>query len=201
MNNMTRKQMKRRDQALYARLMESYHADRVSIFVDFDRLNHPRSPVFSPWENVAPLMVLLLAAMVVMLWVHMLVGTAALVLAVFTFMFLVRPIIAQRLYRRTMDAATLNVHNWKLLWRKGGLVIALNYNNKTRCVSPEGDWRAFVSRYLPEIEMEGYEGYSEFNQATKAEDESSKPNTSTAKDQAGTTAGAGQAPADEGLSF
>jgi len=48
---------KRKDRALFGRLMESYQADRLSIFIDFDRLNTPRSPVFSPWENVAPLLI------------------------------------------------------------------------------------------------------------------------------------------------
>ena len=47
---------KKRDRALFARLIESYQADRVGIFVDFDRLNHPRSPVWNPWENIAPLL-------------------------------------------------------------------------------------------------------------------------------------------------
>ena len=45
---------KKRDRALYARLVESYQADRVGIFVDFDRLNHPKSPVWNPWENIGP---------------------------------------------------------------------------------------------------------------------------------------------------
>ena len=162
---------KKRDRALYARLVESYHADRIGIFVDFDRLNRPRSPVWDPWENVGPLLLILIGSLALMFFVHLLVGTGVMVLGVLLYLFLVRPWIAQRLYRRAIDAATDNLHNWNILWKLGGLVIALNYMNKTRCVSPDGDWRAFVTRYLPEMEMEGAEMYNQFNRPHAPEEE------------------------------
>ena len=153
---------KRRYRALYGRLMESYQADRISIFIDFDRLNAPRSSVFSPWENVAPLLIIILLAMAVMLLFDLLFGTAAMVLGVISYLFLVRPWISQRVYRRAIDAATDNLHNWNVLWKLGGLVLTLNYMSKTRCVSPDGDWRAFVTRYLPEMDIDGVDAYDEF---------------------------------------
>jgi hypothetical protein len=161
---------RKRDRALYARLIESYQADRIGVFVDFDRLNHPRSPVWDPWENVGPLMLILAGSMATMFFVNLLLGTAVMVLGVFFYLFLVRPWIAQRVYRRALAAATDNLHNWNILWKIGGLVITLNYMNKTRCVSPDGDWRAFVTRYLPEMELEGVEAYNQFNK-TRIEDE------------------------------
>ena len=165
---------KKRDRALYARLIESYHADRVSIFVDFDRLNHPRSPVWNPWENIGPLLLILIASLTLMFFVHLLLGTAAMVLGVIFYLFALRPWIAQRVYRRAIDAATENLHNWNLLWRIGGLVLTLNYMNKTRCVAPDGDWRAFVTRYLPEMELEGVDNYNAF-QSVQRGDETQAP--------------------------
>lgn len=161
---------KKRDRALYARLVESYLADRVSIFVDFDRLNHPRSPVWSPWENIGPLLVILIGSLG-LIFLHMLVGVAAMLLGVLFYLFVMRPWIAQRVYRRSIEAATENLHNWNLLWKLGGLVITLNYMNKTRCVAPDGDWRAFVTRYLPEMELEGVEAYNNFKRMEKPETE------------------------------
>jgi hypothetical protein len=162
---------KKRDRALYARLVESYQADRIGIYVDFDRLNHPKSPVWDPWENMGPLLIILMASLAIMFFVELLIGTAVMVLGVLFYLFAVRPWIAQRLYRRALDAAIDNLHNWNVLWKLGGLVIALNYMNKTRCVSPDGDWRAFVTRYLPEMEMEGVEVYNTFNRPkTEADD-------------------------------
>ena len=174
---------KKRDRALYARLMESYEADRIGIFVDFDRLNHPKSPVWNPWENIAPLLIILASSLAVMflikpLTVGLLAGTGLMVLGVIFYLFLMRPWIAQRLYRRATAAATENLHNWNLLWKMGGLVITLNYMNKTRCVAPDGDWRAFVTRYLPEMELEGLEVYNSFR---KGEDEKEKATPSSTK--------------------
>ncbi|MBL8643121.1 MAG: hypothetical protein JNK21_04240 [Rhodospirillaceae bacterium] len=158
---------RKRDRALYARLVESYQADRVGVFVDFDRLNHPKSPIWSPWENVAPLLILLIGSITVMFTVDLLLGTAIMVLGVFIYLFMIRPWISQRVYRRAIEAAMDNLHNWNILWKLGGLVITLNYMNKTRCVSPDGDWKAFVTRYLPEMEMEGLDAYNSFNQQVR----------------------------------
>lgn len=157
---------KKRDRALYARLVESYQADRVSVFVDFDRLNHPRSPIWNPWENVVPLLLLLVGSLAIMFTVDLLLGTAVMVLGVFLYLFMIRPWISQRVYRRAIEAAMDNLHNWNILWKQGGLVITLNYMSKTRCVSPDGDWRAFVTRYLPEMEIEGLDAYNAFKQPT-----------------------------------
>lgn len=164
-------QERKRDRALYARLIESYQADRVGIFVDFDRLNHPKSPIWNPWENTVPLLVVLVVSIVVMFTVELLLGTAIMVLGVFFYLFIVRPWISQRVYRRAIDAATDNLHNWNILWKLGGLVVTLNFMNKTRCVSPDGDWKAFVTRYLPEMEMEGLEAYNAFNTTPKEAEE------------------------------
>ena len=43
--------------------------------------------------------------------------------------------------------------------------------NKTRCVAPDGDWRAFVTRYLPEMELEGVEAYNNFKRMDKPQQE------------------------------
>lgn len=162
---------RKRDRALFARLIESYQADRISIFVDFDRLNHPRSPVWSPWENIGPLLIILIGSLGLMFFIHLMLGTLVMLLGVLFYLFVIRPWIAQRVYRRSIDAATENLHNWNLLWKIGGLVITLNYMNKTRCVAPDGDWRAFVTRYLPEMELEGVEAYQNFQKMDRPEGE------------------------------
>ncbi|MEQ9447638.1 MAG: hypothetical protein RLN70_01870 [Rhodospirillaceae bacterium] len=170
---------KKRDRALYARLVESYQADRISIFIDFDRLNNPRSPVWNPWENIVPMLLILIASLTTMFFIHLLAGTALMVLGVMFYMYVLRPWISQRVYRRTIDAATENLHNWNLLWRRGGLIIALNYMAKTRCVAPEGDWRAFVTRYLPEMELEGVDSYNAFQNTQRSESGGGKPGPSS----------------------
>ena len=116
--------------------------------------------------NIGPLLIILIGSLAVMFFM-MLVGIAVMVLGVLFYLFIMRPWIAQRVYRRSIEAATENLHNWNLLWKMGGLVITLNYMNKTRCVAPDGDWRAFVTRYLPEMELEGVEAYNNFKRMDK----------------------------------
>jgi len=115
------------------------------------------------------LLIILVGSLALMFFGNLLLGTATMVLGVLFYLFVMRPWIAQRVYRRAIEAATENLHNWNLLWKLGGLVIALNYMNKTRCVAPDGDWRAFVTRYLPEMELEGVEAYQNFNSIQRQE--------------------------------
>jgi hypothetical protein len=53
--------------------------------------------------------------------------------------------------------------------------------NKTRCVAPDGDWRAFVTRYLPEMELDGTEIYNAFRSGG-AEDDKTKDKPSRYQD-------------------
>jgi hypothetical protein len=136
---MATKGEKRRDRALYGRLIESYKGDRISSFIDFYRLNAPKSSVFNPCENVTPLPIILLLATGAMVLLDLLLSTLAMAPGVLVYFLLVCSWISQRAYRRAIDAATDNLHNWSVLWKLGGLVLTLNYMSKTRCVSPDGD--------------------------------------------------------------
>ena len=80
---------KKRYRTLYARRVESYQADRVGVFVDFDRLNHPKSPIWSPRENVGPLLVMLIVSISVMVMINLVLGTAIMVTGVFLYLFLI----------------------------------------------------------------------------------------------------------------
>ena len=113
---MTKPGEKNRDRALFARLIESYQVDRISSFGDFDHLDHPRSPVWNPCINIGPRLLILIGSLTLMVFGHLLLGTATMVLGVLFYLFVMRPWIAQRVYRRAIDAATDNVHNLNLLW-------------------------------------------------------------------------------------
>ena len=136
---MATKGEKRRDRALYGRLIESYQADRISVFIDLDHLNAPKSPVFGPCENGAPMPIIILLVTGAMVLLVLLLRTLAMALGVLVYLFLVYSWISKRAYRRAIDAATDNLHNWNVLWKLGDLALTLNYMPKTRYVSPGGD--------------------------------------------------------------
>ena len=116
------------------------------IHVDFNRLNRTGSPVFDPWENVLPLVVLLLISLAIIPF-DLVAGTVALVVAMFAYAFLVRPWVANRLRKRTIENMLRNAHNWQVLWSFGGVVVTLVENPRIGVVSPGGDWRAFARRF------------------------------------------------------
>jgi len=77
---------------------------------------------------------------------------------------LVRPLILQRVSGRTIKAATENIHNWNLLWKKGGLAVMLTGTKNSRVTFPH-DWRDFVTRRLPQVNLDGTEIYNAFKRA------------------------------------
>jgi hypothetical protein len=71
----------------------------------------------------------------------------------------------QGVSRRAIHAATGNVHNWDLLWKKGGLIVMLKNASKSHCKSPAGDWRVFVAHHFPQMNVEGSELYKVFTRS------------------------------------
>jgi hypothetical protein len=134
------------DYRLHERLIEAYMADRIRIQMDFNRLNRAGSPVFNPWDNVVPLVALILLSLAVMPF-DLVAGTLVLVGAMFVYAFLVRPWIAQRLRARTIENMLRNAHNWQVIWSVGGIVVTLTANPRVGVVAPAGDWRAFARQF------------------------------------------------------
>jgi hypothetical protein len=143
---MARSTQAAQDYKLHERLAEAYMADRIRIQIDFQRLNRTGSPVFNPWENVVPLLGLLLGSLAIMPF-NLVAGTIAMVGAMFFFAFLVRPWVARRLRERTIQAMLKNAHNWQLIWSYGGVVVVLRDNPRIGVVSPAGNWRTFARRF------------------------------------------------------
>jgi hypothetical protein len=153
-----------KDREFYSSLVKAHKANAVVVSVNAARLNHPGSPVWDPVDNVAPILALLMVSVVSMFAFNALVGVAMLVLSVLVYSTLVRPLILQRVSGRTIQAATENVHNWDLLWKKGGLAIMLTGTKDSRVTFPH-DWRDFVTRRLPQVNLDGTEIYNAFKRA------------------------------------
>jgi hypothetical protein len=143
---------KPKDRTLYTSLVHAQKSNILTVTVEPRRLNYPGSPVWQADENVAPL-ILLFAIAIVVMFVNMLMGIAAIVLAVPLYLLLVRPWILLRVSKRALESALLNAHNWEVIWRKGALTVT-NVARRTQCKSPGGDWRSFVRDNVPIVEVE-----------------------------------------------
>lgn len=167
-----------KDRNVFASLVRAIKADIVVVSVKAARLNYPGSPVWDPGENIAPLLAMFAVSAVLSFTVHLLVGAAMLVLSMLIYVIAIRPWILQRVSNRALEAALKNIHNWDLLWRKGGLTVALKSGPRTPCQSPSGDWRAFIKRCVPDVNVSGTELYRSFarNEDGEANAEASTAN-------------------------
>jgi len=159
---------KAKDRELFASLVKAYKANTIAITVDAGRLNRPNSPVWDPVENVIPLLAMLTISVASMFAINVLVGVAILLLSALVYSTLVVPLLAQRVSGRTIKAATENVHNWDLLWKKGGLAVTLIGMKSSRVTFPH-DWRDFAIRRLPQVSVDGTEIYYAFKSAKDAD--------------------------------
>ena len=165
LGDQSRDRRKPNDRTLYTSLVHAQNSKLLTIAVDARRLNYPGSPVWQGYENVAPL-IALFGISIIILFVNMLAGIAATVLSVPIYLTLVRPWIFLRVQKRALDSALLNLHNWELLWRKGGLTVT-NGARRKRCQSPSGDWRSFVRDNLPIVEVEASAAH--FGETTRSD--------------------------------
>jgi hypothetical protein len=140
----------KRDVVLHERLQDAYDEGRLIVHTDFMRLNRTDSPVFSPWMNTLPLLTLLTIALLVLFLGGLLPGTVALVFAVLIYALAIRPWTAQTVHRRAVALMMRDAGAWVRLWHHGGIVLQLAADRRVGCVAPEGDWRAFASRYFTE---------------------------------------------------
>ncbi len=140
----------KRDVVLHERLQEAYDEGRLIVHTDYMRLNRTDSPVFSPWINVVPLLTMLLLALVLLFLAGLLVGTVALVFAVLIYVLIVRPWTAQTVHKRAVAVMMSDAGSWMRMWAFGGIVLQLAANPRIGCAAPDGDWRAFTSRYFAE---------------------------------------------------
>lgn len=163
-----RRTKKPKDPILFASLVSAYKAKAIVVLVHGDRLNRPGSPVWNAGENVAPLLVVVLIPLIFTFIANLVVGIAMMLVGLLLYFLLIRPWMLLRLQRHALTHAMETLRNWEVLWQQGGLTIALNrpHTKKGRCVSPKGDWRAFVVDYFPPQKVDGSELHEMFFRRT-----------------------------------
>lgn len=141
-----------RDRELHARLQAAFQRDLISVYVDFDKLQSPKSPIFDPWLAVGPLLGLLLLSLTLLLAGGMIIGTAAMVVAVLVYVMVLRPWLEQVFRQKAIHALILDLRSFLILWEYGGVGLSLVERPETMVAAPGGHWRHFVVRHLPNPE-------------------------------------------------
>ena len=150
--NISRPEMKRRLEKMHHdTLREAYDENLIRFFVDFKRLNKIGSPVYDPWENVLPLLFLILGSLIVLLFQGVIMGTLALLIAMALFVLMVRPYMAARLKKRTETYMLKSPEHWDKVWKVGGVAVTLNHMSSIGCVAPTGNWKVFTRDNLTDV--------------------------------------------------
>lgn len=142
------------DAALHAGLMRALEAGRLSLKFRIAVLAGPGSPVFDVREAAV-----LLVAVAALVSAPALIGGAGYTGTVGAGIGLVAFFWArwywQRVKRRAVEAVQADAAAWEDFWRRGAFELAgRDARGRDTCMSPTGDWRAFVRRRVMDVDAE-----------------------------------------------
>ncbi len=141
----------REDMIIFQGLQRALVENKAFIKINFKHLNRRGSPFFNPWENIVPLLIMLLLSLTVMIADTLVTGTVA--LTVFSlvyalgFPYLMEPVMKNRVLKRIVP----RIEKFLIAWRYGGIVLILAADSRFYCVSPRGDWRSFAKTYFSDL--------------------------------------------------
>lgn len=145
------------EEQLHQALRAAFQTKKLAIRTDGLHLAKPDSPVYHAWDQLGPLMVLMVTAMAVMLLTGIAIGLGAMTVAILIYIFGMRGWVSFRIQQRIEDLGLRTVGAWKILWKYGGIALVRNDPLGTvPCVAPKGDWRAFMRRLESDFNPPAY---------------------------------------------
>lgn len=141
----------REEQLIFQGLQRALVEGKARIQINFKLLNRSGSPFFNPWENILPLLAILVISLTVMFIEGLGIGTIVLALlsVVYALLmpFLLKPVMLNRVVKRIIP----RIERFLLAWRYGGIVIVLTADQRFYCIAPYGDWRQFTKGYFSDL--------------------------------------------------
>ena len=135
------------EEQLHQALRAAVLSKKLVIRTDGLHLSKPDSPVYYAWDQLGPLMVLMVTAMVVMLFTGIAIGLGAMTVAILIYIFGMRGWVSFRVQQRVEDLGLRTVGAWRILWKYGGIaLVRTDPLSMVPCIAPKGDWRAFMRR-------------------------------------------------------
>ena len=136
----------------YDALRRAYTENRIVFFTDPQVLNRPGSPVYSAIDVFAPPLVMMGGSLTLLFAFGLLEWMIALLFVLAYQLYGAKYLVEWRMHRRTVKALMRHPYNLSMLWKMGGIAIALREWPERNCVAPQGDWRHFVGDWLMEAD-------------------------------------------------
>lgn len=134
--------------ALHGRLCAAIIDKRVLVYTDQRMLDFQGSPVHNGWDHLAPLMVLMVLALVILLATGVAFGIVAMTIGALAHLLGIKHFVAWRIRSRTTAYMLESAYHWHQIWQLGGIAIYMPESNEPPCLAPRGDWRKFARRNL-----------------------------------------------------
>ncbi len=128
-------------------LRDAISAGRVSVVLDYQRLNHVDSPICVEADSNRWIYGIMALGGVAGFAVDWSAGVAAVALGVGLYFALGRGWVRRRMAARFHDGALDDIAAFKKLWRLHGVTLGL-VSRAVLCRSPGGDWRRFVLHHM-----------------------------------------------------
>lgn len=128
---------------LFQILNQAIAAGRVSVRLDYKRLNHQDSPLCVEADSNRWIYGIMAATLVAGFLLAWWAGAAALMLGVALYWGVGRSWVRRRMDSRFEGRILDDIALFKKLWRINGVTLALT-SRPVLCHSPGGDWRRFV---------------------------------------------------------
>lgn len=132
---------------LFRLLGEAIAVGRVSVALDYKRLNHTDSPICVEADSNRWIYGTMAAALGVGYFAGWPAGLAALAAGIALYFAFGRNWVRRRMAARFNGRALSDIAQFKRLWRLNGVTLALA-SRPVICRSPKGDWRRFVLENL-----------------------------------------------------
>ncbi len=144
----------REDEQLHEQLRAAVLADRVQVFTDPRLLDYQGSPVHLHWDHLAPLIIMMTLALIILLAAGIAVGIVVMTLCVLGHLFGNKYYVAWRLKTRALAYMVESTAQFQTLWQMGGVALVMKGGAEAPCLAPKGDWRKFIRRNLGEGETQ-----------------------------------------------
>lgn len=141
----------REQQFTFLALQKALTNGAAFVRIDFRRLNRHNSPFFNPWENVLPLVAVMLISFGLMFTDNLIIGVCVLVLLVALYVILMPYILTPVMRARVVKRIVPRMEKFLIAWHYGGIALVLNADPSVECRAPLGNWEKFVKDYFADL--------------------------------------------------
>ena len=141
----------RQDLFIFQGLQRALSEKKAYVKVNFKKLNKFKSPFFNPWENILPLMAILVLSIFLMIADNLIIGMAVLMVSCIAYAFLMPYFLEPFMQNRVTKRIVPRIEKFLVAWRYGGITLVVTADPRFSCQAPLGNWQQFTEMYFGDL--------------------------------------------------